>query len=139
MTSRQASFLCPWARYLMGCLHLHVLDRWWGQAVYLSWWPSSTEDLQTEHESLCSVCTSSCILLSTIAQTMTSGQLPCFNHLVSLLQLGLVQGKSGTPSQTCGPWSIPSYRILHLHELSVLFNRVDNLACIQKFYELNKD
>ena len=25
-------------------------DRWWGQAVYPSWWPSLTKDMQTEHE-----------------------------------------------------------------------------------------
>ena len=27
-TSRQACLLCPWARYLMGHLHLYVADRW---------------------------------------------------------------------------------------------------------------
>ena len=30
--------------------HLHVADRWWGQAVYLSWWLSLTKDMQTEHK-----------------------------------------------------------------------------------------
>ena len=49
-TSRQACLLCPWARHLTGCSHLHVVDRWWGQAVYPSWWPSLTKDMQTEHE-----------------------------------------------------------------------------------------
>ena len=27
-----------------------MADRWWGQAVYPSWWPSLTKDMQTEHE-----------------------------------------------------------------------------------------
>ena len=27
-----------------------MADRWWGQAVYPSWWPSLTKDVQTEHE-----------------------------------------------------------------------------------------
>ena len=27
-TSRQACLLCPWARHLTGCLHLHVAERW---------------------------------------------------------------------------------------------------------------
>ena len=27
-TSRQACLLCPWARHLMGRLHLYVADRW---------------------------------------------------------------------------------------------------------------
>ena len=49
-TSRQACLLCPWARHLTGCLRLYVADRWWGQAVYPSWWPSLTKDMQTEHE-----------------------------------------------------------------------------------------
>ena len=49
-TSRQACLLCPWARHLTGCLRLYVVDRWWGQAVYPSWWPSLTKDMQTEHE-----------------------------------------------------------------------------------------
>ena len=34
----------------MGCLRLYVADRWWGQAVYPSWWPNLTKDMQTEHE-----------------------------------------------------------------------------------------
>ena len=42
-TSRKACLLCPWARHLTGCLHLHEPDRWWGQAVYSSWWPKSDE------------------------------------------------------------------------------------------------
>ena len=49
-TSRQACLLCPWARHLTGCLRLYVADRWWGQAVYPSWWPSLTKGMQTEHE-----------------------------------------------------------------------------------------
>ena len=49
-TSRQASMLCPWARHITGCLHLHVADRWGGQAVYPLWWSSLTIDMQTEHE-----------------------------------------------------------------------------------------
>ena len=64
-TSRQACLLCPWARHLTGCLHLYVAERWWGQAVYLSWWPSLTKDLQTVHECSRSVCTSCCIMLRT--------------------------------------------------------------------------
>ena len=64
-TSQQACLLCPWTRHLMGCLHLYVADRWWGKAVYLLWWPSLTEDSQTEHEHSCSVYTSSCIMLRT--------------------------------------------------------------------------
>ena len=40
-TSRQACLLCPWARHLTGCLHFYVADRWWGQAVYPSWWSQS--------------------------------------------------------------------------------------------------
>ena len=40
----------PWAGHLTGCLHLHVADTWRGQAVYPSWWPSLTKDMQTEHE-----------------------------------------------------------------------------------------
>ena len=40
-TSRQTCLLCPWARHLTKCLRLHVADRWWGQAVYPSWWPQS--------------------------------------------------------------------------------------------------
>ena len=39
-TSWQACLLCPWASHLTGRLHLHVADRWWGQTVYQSWWPS---------------------------------------------------------------------------------------------------
>ena len=49
-TSRKACLLCPWARHLTGCLHLHVADRWRGQAIYSSWWPSLTKDMQTNHE-----------------------------------------------------------------------------------------
>ena len=49
-TSRQACLLCPWARHLTGRLRLYVADRWWGRAVYPSWWPSLTKDMQTEHE-----------------------------------------------------------------------------------------
>ena len=49
-TSRQVRLLCPWARHLTGRLRLYVVDRWWGQAVYPSWWPSLTKDMQTEHE-----------------------------------------------------------------------------------------
>ena len=48
-TSRQACLLCPWTRHLTGCLHLHVADRWWGQASYPSWRLSLTKDLQREH------------------------------------------------------------------------------------------
>ena len=62
-TSRQVCLLCPWARHLTGCLHLHVAERWWDQAVYPSWWPRLTEDSQTEHKRSGSVCTSSCIML----------------------------------------------------------------------------
>ena len=40
-TSQQACLLCPWTRHLTGCLRLYVADRWWGQAVYPSWWPQS--------------------------------------------------------------------------------------------------
>ena len=39
-TSRQACFLCPWARHLTVCLHLYEADSW---PVYPSWWPSLTE------------------------------------------------------------------------------------------------
>ena len=49
-TSRQACLLYPWARHLTGCLRFYVADRWWGQAVHPSWWPSLTKDMQTEHE-----------------------------------------------------------------------------------------
>ena len=49
-TSRQACLLCSWARHLTGRLHLQVANRWRGQAVYPSWWPSLTKDMQTEHE-----------------------------------------------------------------------------------------
>ena len=38
-TSQQTCLLCPWARHLTGCLRLYVAYRWWGQAVYPSWWP----------------------------------------------------------------------------------------------------
>ena len=41
---------CPWAKHLTGCLHLYVANRWWGQAVYPSWWPSLMKDMQTEHD-----------------------------------------------------------------------------------------
>ena len=34
----------------MGCLRLYVADRWWGQAIYLSWWLSLTKDMQTKRE-----------------------------------------------------------------------------------------
>ena len=44
------SLLCPWVRHLTECLHLHVADRWWDQAVYPLWWSSLTKDVQTEHE-----------------------------------------------------------------------------------------
>ena len=54
------------------CLHLYVANRCWDQAVYPSWWPSLTEDSQTDHELLSSECTSFCIMLSTIAQTTTT-------------------------------------------------------------------
>ena len=57
--------LCPWARHLTGRLHLYVADKWWGQAICPSWWPSLTEDSQTEPERACSVCTSTCIMLRT--------------------------------------------------------------------------
>ena len=73
-TIRQACLLCPWARHLTGCLHLYVADRWPGHVVYSSWRPSLTEDSQAEHELLRSVCTSSCIMLSPIAQTTTTTQ-----------------------------------------------------------------
>ena len=49
-TNRQARFLCPWARHLAGCLHLHVADWWRGQAIYALWWPSLTKDMQTMHD-----------------------------------------------------------------------------------------
>ena len=49
-TSRQACLLCPWARHLTGCFLLYVSDRWCGQAVYPSWWPSVTEDLHAKRE-----------------------------------------------------------------------------------------
>ena len=45
---------------------------WRSQVVHPSWWPILTEDLQTEHELLRSVCTSSCVIFSRIAQTMTT-------------------------------------------------------------------
>ena len=51
-TSRQACLFCPWARHFTECLHLYLADKWRGEAVYLSWWPSLTEDLQTKHEAL---------------------------------------------------------------------------------------
>ena len=60
-----ACLLCPWARRLIGCLHLYVADRWWGQAIYSSWWPSLIEDMQTEHERSRNVRTSSCLMLRT--------------------------------------------------------------------------
>ena len=49
-----------------------------GQSSPRSWWPSLSEDSQTEHEVLCSLRTSRCMILSTIAQTttmMTDGHL----------------------------------------------------------------
>ena len=64
-TSRQACLLCPWASHLTGCLCFHVVERWWGQEVYPLWWPSLTEDSQTEHEVSGNVCTASCIMLRT--------------------------------------------------------------------------
>ena len=42
-TSRSTCFLCLWARHLTACRHLLVTDRWLGQAVYPSWWPSLTK------------------------------------------------------------------------------------------------
>ena len=41
--------LCFEERHLTRFLHLCVADRWWGQAVYQTWWPSLIKDLQTEH------------------------------------------------------------------------------------------
>ena len=64
-TSWQACLLCPWARHLPGCLHLYMADKWRGQAIYPSWWPSLTIDSQTEHERSRSIYTSSCIMLRT--------------------------------------------------------------------------
>ena len=49
-TSQRACLLCLWARRSTKCFHLYVTNRWWGQAVYPSWWPSLTKDVQTEHE-----------------------------------------------------------------------------------------
>ena len=49
-TSQQACLLCPWARHLTGCLRVYVADKWWSQAVYPSWWPSLTKDMQTKLE-----------------------------------------------------------------------------------------
>ena len=46
----KSKLLCPWARRLTGCLHLYVANKWWSQAVYPSWWPSVTKDMQTECE-----------------------------------------------------------------------------------------
>ena len=60
------------ARHLTGCLHLFVADRWKGQAVHSLWWPSLSEDSQTEHGLLRIAFTSSCIMLSTIVQTTTT-------------------------------------------------------------------
>ena len=37
-TSQQACLLCPWTRHLTGCHRLYVTGRWWGKAVYPSWW-----------------------------------------------------------------------------------------------------
>ena len=62
-TSRQACLLWLWARHLTGCFCLYVADRWWGQAVYPSWWPNLTEDLQTEPERISIVYAYSCIML----------------------------------------------------------------------------
>ena len=52
-TSQQACLSCPWERHLTGCLHLHMANRWQGQAVYPSRWPSLTKDMQAEHELIC--------------------------------------------------------------------------------------
>ena len=35
------------SKVLNGIPHLHVADRWRGQAVYPSWWSSLTKDMQT--------------------------------------------------------------------------------------------
>ena len=40
------SSLCPWERHLTLISH-------WGQAVYPSWWPSPTKDLQIEPQKGC--------------------------------------------------------------------------------------
>ena len=42
--------LCFWARHLTRRFRFYVADRWWGQAVYPSWWPSLTKNMQTKHE-----------------------------------------------------------------------------------------
>ena len=65
MSFLRACLSCLWARHLTESLHFHVADRWWSQAVYQSWWPSQTEDSQTEPERIRSVYISSCIILST--------------------------------------------------------------------------
>ena len=36
------TLLCPSEK------HLSLISHYWGQAVYMSWWPSLTKDLQTE-------------------------------------------------------------------------------------------
>ena len=63
-TSRQACLLCPWAKHLTGRPHFYVVDRWRGQAVDPSWWPSLPEDSQIEPERARSVCTS-CMMVRT--------------------------------------------------------------------------
>ena len=49
--NKPASLLsCPWSRHLTRRLHLYVANRWWSQAVYPSWWPSLTKNMQTKHK-----------------------------------------------------------------------------------------
>ena len=93
-TSRQACLLCPWARHLTGCLHLHVADRWWVQAICPSWRPSLTEDLQTEHERTRSVCALGCFLISLFStfQRATSFYDWNFSALITNLALFLDYG-----------------------------------------------
>ena len=45
-TSRHGCLLCLRARYLLGCIHLYVADKWRDQAIYPSRWPSLTEAKQ---------------------------------------------------------------------------------------------
>ena len=79
--------LCPWARHIMGCLRLCVANRWQGQAVYSSCWPSLTKDLQKEHE-LLRQWSANFFLPLPIADTVTNAftpklykNLPMFIHL----------------------------------------------------------
>ena len=51
MENKPASlFVVSLGKVLNGMPHLHVVDKWWGQTVYPSCWPSLTKNRQTENE-----------------------------------------------------------------------------------------